>query len=302
MMLRITALALAAAVLAPLPVAAQAIGVDVEQLACMTVERHPLVTASVRNNLPDTETRIYFRRLHEIVEDFYWVEMEAAGNGRYWAMLPKPEDEMNERFDLEERLREGREQDNHPWGAWWKEKESSTDRDPNEDLPDEEIRERASVGKRVDRDWMDNMTVEELERWLMRQEYEPSEYYAAVVDHADRVLAVSPVRVTSVLDEDDCPYPELTAPQESFARNLTVGETAGWQANKERVFHWLCDGVVTRVDRRGVWRADDICRACVVAWWEKKEFLIPAAVGALGGVVGILIDEDDEPDTSPVLP
>jgi hypothetical protein len=305
MRLRITATTLAVlgvVLLAPQAVLGQTTTVNVQQLACMTVEEHPLVEATVTNNVPDTATRIYFRRLHEIVEDFYWVEMVPTGNGRYWAALPKPEDEMNERFDLEERLREGREQDNHPWGAWWKEKEQSADRDPNQDLPDEEIRERASVGKRVDRDWMDSMSIEELERWLMRQEYEPSEYYAAVVGPNNRVVAVSPVRVTSVLEKKDCPVPRMTPAQEGFSRNLTVGETAPWQRERERVFHWLCDGVVTRIDERGIWREDDVCRACVVAWWKKNEFLIPASIGAIGGVVGILIDDDDEPATSPVRP
>lgn len=280
---------------------AQAPSIRVEPIECLPVTEHGTVRAEVSNQPPTSEVRIYFRRLHEVVEDFYYVEMEAEAPGRFWAALPKPAEEENERFDLEERLRENEEQDNHPWAAWWKEKEASDHRNPNDDLDDEEIEERASQGKRTGRDWMNTRSLEELEEWLEEQEFEPAEYYGAVVAADGTVLAVSPMRVTEVREQDDCEV-ELTEKEQGYAFNLTIGETAPWQADKERVFHWLCDHVVTRIDWRGITRADEVCRACVIVWWKKKEFLIPATTGA-SLVTGILIDDEDQPPpVSPILP
>lgn len=273
--------------------------IRVEPIECLPHSEHGTVRAEVRNQPPSSEVRVYFRRLHEVVEDFYYVQMEAEAPGRYWAALPKPAEEENERYDLEERLRQNEDQDNHPWAAWWKMKEASEDRNPNEELDQEEIDEKADVGEEVRRDWMDARSLEELEEWLEEQEYEPAEYYGAVVDADGTVLAVSPMLVTEVLEPNDCEV-ELTEKEEGFAFNLTVGETAPWQANNQRVFHWLCDHVVTRIDWRGIRRADEVCRACVIVWWKKKEFLIPAASGA-GLITGILVD-DQPPPVSPILP
>lgn len=280
---------------------AQAPSIRVEPIECLPVTEHGVVRAQVQHQPPATEVRLYFRRLHEVVEDFYYVVMEAEAPGRYWAALPKPEEEENERFDLEERLRQNEEQDNHPWAAWWKIKEASDHRNPNDDLDDDEIEEHADRGKRTGRDWMDARSLEELEEWLEEQRYEPAEYYGAIVAADGTIVAISPMRVTEVREEDDCEV-ELTEKERGYAFNLTVGETAPWQI-QERVFHWLCDHVVTRIDWRGVKRADDVCRACVIAWWGKKELLIPAATGA-GLITGILINDDEEqpPAVSPVLP
>lgn len=305
----ITAVLLVAmgALAAALPVFGQNPTITVEPLDCLPVAEHGLVRARVADAPPEAEVRIYFRRLHEIVEDFYWVEMEAESPGLYWTVLPKPAAERNERFDLEERLREGEEQDEHPWGAWWKDKEASDDRDPNEELPEEEIEERASVGKQRDRGWMDRMSLEDLEEWLERQRFEPAEYYGALVAPGGRVLAVSPMLVTEVIDEDDCPV-TMTPRQQGFAYNLTIGETAPWQQEREPVFHWLCDHIVTRINYLEVPRADDVCRACVIAWWQKKEFLIPASTAA-AALIGVTTFEDDDgpiddgdDDESPVQP
>jgi hypothetical protein len=69
------------------------------------------------------------------------------------------------------------------------------------------------------------------------------------------------MRVGNVVRPDRCEV-ELTAEQQGEAANLIVGETAPWQRNKP-VFHWLCAGVIARVDASGVKRADAACRQCV---------------------------------------
>jgi hypothetical protein len=50
----------------------------------------------------------------------------------------------------------------------------------------------------------------------------------------------------------------------------------------------LCEGVVTRIDMNGIFRADDACRACVIAWWQQKKFLIPVAAGVTGTGISII--------------
>ena len=69
--------------------------------------------------------------------------------------------------------------------------------------------------------------------------------------------------------------------QRGVAQNLTVGETSPQQQGK-KVLGFLCDGVVTRVNSAGVRRSDEVCRACVIAWWQRKAVLIPAIAGVSG--------------------
>ena len=125
---------------------------------------------------------------------------------------------------------------------------------------------------------------------------EAVKYYVAVVDPQDQVLARSESLMAPV--RDDCEI-ELTEHQRGVAENLTVGETTFEQAG-EVVDGFLCDGVVTRIDPLGILRGDAKCRACVIAWWEKKGILIPLAAGGAGG--GILISREDPAEASPVTP
>lgn len=122
------------------------------------------------------------------------------------------------------------------------------------------------------------------------------EYYAALVDPQEQVLAKSDPLMAPV--RDDCEM-KLTDQQRGAAENLTVGETT-FEQSGEMVEGFLCDGVVTRIDPLGVLRGDERCRACVIAWWEKKAILIPAAAGAVAG--GILISRGDPKEASPVTP
>ena len=128
------------------------------------------------------------------------------------------------------------------------------------------------------------------------EENEAVKYYVALVDPQEQVLARSETLMAPV--DDDCTI-ELTEHQRGFAENMTVGETTFEQAG-EIVEGFLCDGVVTRIDPLGILRGDDKCRACVIAWWEKKGILIPAAAGAVG--LGILISRNDPAEASPVTP
>lgn len=309
--------------------------VQIDDLGCLPVEAHAVVTARVGGQPAGSTVRYHFRRLHEEVEDFYYVEMNPLGNGAYWAVLPKPEDEVLDVKELERELMAerdaeaqrivdelGPEADDNPQAAWWLVKERTDPRDPNADLNTEIIEERASVGKRQRRDWMLEMSLPALEDWLEGLQYEPSEHYATVVDTDGNEIARSPMKVVRVVEEDECvgsvagvhvdPYfmgligwqglqeeqrREWSDRIGGQADNLVVGETAPWEIGR-RVFHWLCDGIVSRLDYRSILRADDICRACVVAWARKPELLVPVAAGSVGIVT---VTPDPEP-VSPVEP
>ncbi|HYG62717.1 MAG TPA: hypothetical protein VEL74_09055 [Thermoanaerobaculia bacterium] len=118
---------------------------------------------------------------------------------------------------------------------------------------------------------------------------ESVELYAALVDGAGNVTARSEPRQVKV--NGDCRV-QLSAKERGVAENLTVGETAPDQQGKE-VYAFLCDGVVTRVNSQGIRRSDEICRACVIAWWPRKSVLLPAAA-----VVGVIVSDDPEPSPS----
>lgn len=278
------ALALAVAVASP----AAAITVEVEQTECMPVGDNGLVHVNVTDAPSDSEVRVYFRRLHQEVEDFYYVVARPEGNGRYWAVVPKAEDQILEEYRLIEELHDEADDDEVAWAEWWKFKEASEDRDPNEDLDEELIEERAQRGKLEKRDWMNQMSDQDLEEWLQAQENEPAEYFAEVVDPEGNVLASSEMLVSEVRHECEV---VLTQQQLGEAANLTVGETAAWESGK-RVFHWLCDGIATRIDPTRTLVADELCRICFIAWWKKEELLIPALVPP---VVVTLVEDDPTP-------
>ncbi|MEM1247139.1 MAG: hypothetical protein AAGK22_12230 [Acidobacteriota bacterium] len=271
--------------------AAQSPTITVQDVPCLLVLENGVIEANVQNNVPETTARLYFRRLHEAVEDFYWVEMRPRGDGRYWGVLPKAEDEVLERREVRELEEEVRER----WANWWREKERLDNRNPNLELDQALIDERASIGRRARRDWMADFDDARLEEWLDGLEYEPAEYFAALHDAFGNEISRSPVRVTRVTDRCDT---NLSAAEAGLAENLTIGETAPWQEGEE-VFHWMCDGVVSRVDASGVFRGDSICRACLVAWWQKETFLTPLVAGA--GTNGVIALEPEEP-ASPVRP
>ncbi|MDY7092274.1 MAG: hypothetical protein SX243_04795 [Acidobacteriota bacterium] len=287
---------LLATILAP-PAAAQgtSISVEVEAPGCLPIAENGVVTAQVQNEPAGSSVRIYFRRLHQEVEDFYYVLASPDGPGTYRAVLPEAEDEELEEKQLETSAaaEDGSEDD---WADWWKAKEESTNRDPNDDLNRDLIDERAQQGRLERRDWMLAMTDEELQDWLAQQENEPTEYFGEVIDANGQLVAQSEMEVVEV--RDNCQFP-LTPRQEGEAENLVVGETAEWEEGEEP-FHWLCDGIVSRIDPQGVLRVDRHCRFCVIAWWQRKEVLIPAAAAAVATGV-IIADNDDEP-ASPSAP
>lgn len=272
------------------------IEVSAEPVECLPVGASGIGWAKVENNQPDTETRLYFRRLNDAVEDLYWVKMRPAGNGRYWGIFPHAEDAVLQRHDIIEQ-RENLKRENS-WAEWWRAKDSSDDRNPSKDLDQEIIRERASQGKLEKRDWLAEMDDQRFQSWLEQLENEPAEYFVAVHDYKGQRLAKSPTMVAEV--RKNCRV-ELTPEQQGVADNLVVGETAYWQRD-EGVFHWLCEGIVSRVDPSNVTRGDGVCRACVVAWWKKPALLIPGAV-ATGGLAGVvLIDQSPPEPASPVRP
>ena len=87
---------------------------------------------------------------------------------------------------------------------------------------------------------------------------------------------------------------DLSPKERGVAQNLTVGETSPKQQGK-KVLAFLCDGVVTRINSAGVRRSDEVCRACVVAFWQRKAVLLAPIAGITGVVV---TDQDPEPSPS----
>jgi hypothetical protein len=238
---------------------AQSTSAKADRVQCVPAGANAVVQATVTNNQPDTSTRLFFRRMNDVVEDLYYVDMYPEGGGRYWGIMPKAEKRKLDRHEIERRRDEG--STNSPEAIWWRQKEASDDRNPNKDLDPDEIRERASVGKTEQRDWMNTLTDQEFEQWLDTLEYEPVEYFAAVFGPTGEVIAKSPMLIGEVRSESDCDV-VLTPAQLGESQNLVVGETADWQRGKP-VYHWLCDGVVARVDPDGIKRPDETCRTCV---------------------------------------
>jgi len=121
------------------------------------------------------------------------------------------------------------------------------------------------------------------------------EYYGALVDPAGKVVARSPMATAPVTA--DCKV-QLGPKERGVAENLTVGETSPKQQGK-KILAFLCDGVVTRVNYAGVRRSDEVCRACVIAWWQRKAVLIPAVIGGAGIAI---FNPRPEPEPSPSRP
>lgn len=109
------------------------------------------------------------------------------------------------------------------------------------------------------------------------------EYYVATVGPDGETLAESGRLMTPVTADCDV---ELTRMERGMAENLVVGETAEEQMGDD-VVGFLCDGIISRIGPDGVRRADSICRRCIVAWWDRREALLPVA-GFLGGVTTVI--------------
>lgn len=219
--------------------------ISVMELECLAVAQNASVRARIDALPVGGSVRLYFRRLNP-EGSFYWVEMLPDPDGTYWTVFPKPED--REQLALTE--------------SWWQELK--------------------------DRDWMEDRDREWLQDWLADQENEAAEYWVGIYDAAGKPVTVSDTRLVPVFHEDEneegdeCPI-VLTPRERGWAQNLTVGETVEPQIDKQ-VYHWLCDGIVTRVDWQGIHRPDRVCRRCIVAWWDQPEAIVPAAVLLGGGV------------------
>jgi hypothetical protein len=113
------------------------------------------------------------------------------------------------------------------------------------------------------RDWMQyrGRNRQWLEDWLEQQSDEAAEVFAALVDADGRMLERSEVQLVPVRHPDQCTV-TMDPVQAGEANNLTVGETDPIQADRE-LFHWQCDGVVTRMSPEEILKADTACRGCV---------------------------------------
>ena len=114
------------------------------------------------------------------------------------------------------------------------------------------------------RDWMRSPERDRvwLEQWLEERQQEAAEYYVAVHAPSGELIERSDVQLVDVRPAEECPT-RLDAHEAGWAANLTVGETTDLQAGRQ-LFHWLCEGIVTRISAAGILRADDYCRPCMV--------------------------------------
>ena len=294
---RVLGLAVVFVLVAWAPAGAQGVTVQSDQVDCLPIGDNGVGWATVEGHSGDHTVRLNFRRLNDVVEDTYWVEMSPAGSGRYWGIFPKAADEVLQRWDIEETRAEAQEE--YRWAQWWREKDATDHRDPNQDLDAEMIRERASQGKLVERHWLAEMDDATFQDWLEGLENEPAEYYTSVVDPSGREVARSMTMVGEV--KEDC-RPDLNDEQLGEAENLVVGESAYWQQG-EVPFHWMCEGIVSRYDPSNVKRGDEVCRACVVAWWERAGVLAPIGAAVAGVTLVGLVGDDDTPlDPTPPPP
>lgn len=239
--------------------------VSIADLECLPLEENAALTADIGADQAGSRVRLFFRRLNP-VGGFYSVEMHPSSTGAYWSVFPKPE--QREQPELTD--------------EWWE--------------------------LLKDRDWMQGHDRDWLESWLEQQQHEAAEYYVATYDAVGQVSARSDTRLVEVRgdpdkkkgeeaeegDAEECAVPPLDMKQSGWAQNLTVGETTAEQAG-EPVFHWLCDGVVTRISQQGVFRADEYCRACVVGLG-----FVPVSAIAAGVVSGAIVEHP--PEASPRQP
>jgi hypothetical protein len=147
-----------------------------------------------------------------------------------------------------------------------------------------------------DRDWMkaEDRDRQWLDNWMESRDHEAAEYYVAATDASGQEVARSETLLVEVRAREECSV-ELNPFEAGQAANLTIGETTPLQAGKE-VFHWLCDGIISRVNSEGILRGDGICRACVVAGWLP----VTAAAGAV--VAGVTIEEREPRRVSETQP
>lgn len=123
--------------------------------------------------------------------------------------------------------------------------------------------------------------------------------YQIVVRDADGKETRAPAERIPVTAE--CKVP-LTLDQSKYAQNLVIGETFADQENA-RVLGFLCDGIVSRIDLKGVLKPDNECRKVVMAAAAGgHSVLLPLAlIGGAGGGIAI-IRHHEKQEASPVRP
>jgi esterase/lipase superfamily enzyme len=229
----------------PAVLIAQPATITIEPTDCLPVEGNGVISALLENEPAGASVRVHFRRLNSQTEDFYYVIASPAGHGAYRAVLPQAADRDFETPGEPE-----------GWGTWWLQRDSS-----------EERGERSLRGMFERRDWLYDLDDGAFQHWLVGLDNEPVEYFATLVDFSGSVLARSDMRVAEV--GRDCTV-ELTDHELGTARNLTIGETAEWQAFEE-IFHWQCSGVVTRISPLGIPKADPFCRVAFPSRWPEDD-------------------------------
>lgn len=93
----IATLAVVAAPLVSRPADGQAVAIQMTVPECAPRKENVAVYATVTPDVPGNEVRTYFHRRD--YGDLYYLVMHPMGNGRYWAVLPKPQ-EQNESVEF----------------------------------------------------------------------------------------------------------------------------------------------------------------------------------------------------------
>lgn len=150
----------------------------VQDVFCFFVFENGVIEVNVQNNVFEMMVCFYFCCLYEVVEDFYWVEMCFCGNGCYWGVLFKVEDEVFECCEvceIEEEVCEC-------WVMWWCEKECLDNWNFNFEFDQVIIDECVFVGWKMFCDWMVDFDDVSFEEWFENFEYELVEYFVVFYD------------------------------------------------------------------------------------------------------------------------
>jgi hypothetical protein len=91
---------------------------------------------------------------------------------------------------------------------------------------------------------------------------------------------------------------KLNEEQKKLAGNLVVGETNDAQRGAQ-VFGFECEGIVSRIDVKGVLRPDELCRWVAIAGAVPTGILIPALAVGAGGAAVIITNKHEKKECSP---
>lgn len=324
----------------------------VEPQECLTEDGHGIIYATVAGEVPPGPPRLYYR--WEEGDTFHPLEMQPAGENRFWTPLPKPAGSaaanyfgviVDQGLGVMARSKTYKTPvGQKPSGEACElppltpDQQNVADNLPQPPAPGSMAEMASRIVPKVDvavpecypddtnglirasvSDELPHMAMRLYFRWDQDEDFyyvgmvpaggrnywttpprakpenEGIEYYVAMVDPMGEVLSRSDMLKTPVTSDCDV---QLTGRQFSYAANLTIGETTHEQMGEE-VDGFECYGLMTRINPDLIWRMDEVCRKCVIPWWEDPVGMIPAATALIGGAI---ILTEPEPDASEDIP